>query len=579
VLRVAVLAVVSLAGSGHFGELRVTHSALVKAQRVAPPPFPAGPARNIGDVVFLSARVGFLVSSTGQFDHEPARIQRSRDGGRTWHDVWRVRRGGLSWITFADTRHGFAGGNGFILRTSDGGTTWKRSPMKVPKSVQRFWLLEPHFVTPELGLAVTDPSSFGGPVFLRTTDGGVHWKNVRVLRWVRDVDFVNRQTGFALARRLYRTDDGGASWHAIGAPNVPYLAAADFLDAKKGFVAGGYEAMTERGPSQVVFATRDGGRTWQRRFLNACHGFSRCGDNPFARLRFIDNRHGWATTGLCKCCPSGPCVGAIYVTRDGGYSWRRRGTETQLTTVGARFAWARPGCDLECDLLWHTTNGGRSWRPIARPARINYSGVAARGSAVGLTSYDNVGFVSPDGGRTWRLGNLPAPPVRAELRARYYVDEACGGSVPFVEAARSIHLTSDDGRTWKALRPPFAAVSVALAPQLLAAVGVRDCTAVLAISRSGGRSWTISEIPRACEPAVAGGAEIWLWCERLLLHSSDGGRTWSRLRAPAVVLSVAPLGAGRAWIVAGDVGAGRLWRTEDGGKTWKEAWPGVPTRG
>jgi len=59
VLRVAVLAVVSVVASGHFGELRVTHAGSVKLQRGAPSAFPAGPGPNIGDVEFLSARVGF----------------------------------------------------------------------------------------------------------------------------------------------------------------------------------------------------------------------------------------------------------------------------------------------------------------------------------------------------------------------------------------------------------------------------------------------------------------------------------------------------------------------------------------
>jgi photosystem II stability/assembly factor-like uncharacterized protein len=331
----------------------------------------ARPPTNIDDVEFLNARVGFLTASTGQFDHEPARIQRTTDGGRTWHDVWARPRTHLGWIAFADARHGFVGGDGFILRTRDGGRTWTRARMVLPRRLkgQRLFLLrlDPTFVTLTIGFAVTDPASWSGPVFLRTSDGGVHWSHVRGTRDVYDVDFVSRRLGFAIGTSLYRTTDGGASWHKLHRPRAPFpLAAVDFVDARHGFVAGGWPAVTERRPSQVIFATSDGGRTWTRRFVNPHRGFSKQGGNPFARLRFVDGRRGWATTGLCKCCPSGPCAGDVLVTGDGGYTWRRHGTEMQISTIGARYAWALQPCDFECHVVLTTTDAGRTWRPLWR---------------------------------------------------------------------------------------------------------------------------------------------------------------------------------------------------------------------
>jgi photosystem II stability/assembly factor-like uncharacterized protein len=274
----------------------------------------------------------------------------------------------LQWIAFADRRHGFVGAGRFILRTSDGGSSWRRSPMSVPKRVQQWWRLEPHFVTPTIGFAVTDPASFGGRSFLRTVDGGLHWKPMAGLQTVADVDFVSRSTGFALGTKLYRTDDGGATWRTLALPRVPYdMAAVDFLDERRGFVAGGFVAMAEQPPAQALFVTNDGGRTWQRRFVNPHRGFSPRGGDPFARLHFLDARRGWATTGLCKCCPSGPCAGVIYVTRDGGRKWMRRGRERQLTILGAAEAWALEPCDIDCDAILHTTDAGRSWRRFTGP--------------------------------------------------------------------------------------------------------------------------------------------------------------------------------------------------------------------
>ena len=585
--RGAVLAVALWAACGcghakvtHFGDLRVTERGTVKLHASRPPAFPNGPARNIVDVQFVTPSLGFLTSSKGQFDHEPGRIQRTTDGGRTWHDVWTSQGARLDWIAFADRRHGFVGGDRFILRTADGGSTWGRSPMSAPRDGGPPLQLEPTFLTPSVGFAVTDPASFAGPVFIRTTDGGKHWRRVRGLR-VGNVDFVSSRIGFALGRRLYRTDDGGATWHPIGMPRVPYsLVAVDFLDARRGFLGGGYAAVLEKGPSQVVFATKDGGRTWQRRYVNPHHGFSAHGGDPFARLHFVDARRGWATTGLCKCCPSGPCVGTIYVTRDGGYTWRRGEAEVQLTTIGADGAWAVPRCDLGCDVLWRTTDAGRTWRPIARPDRINLSSVVLRRGGIGLRSYDGANFVSRDGGRTWRLGAIPPAQLRASIGERFYPDETCGPGTPFVEAGRTLRIISD-GTTVEVANLPVAPASVALASDLVAVVGLRNCHAALALSRKG--VWSVSRIPRACQPSVGAGGAIWLACDKLLLHSSDAGRTWSRLRAVLPIAAIAPAGRQSSWIVAGNsapVGdRNRLWHTDDGGKTWTEVWPRLPTRG
>lgn len=585
------LVLLGLAASGcghqkveHFGELRVTKTGSVRFDRTPAPSFPHGPARNIADIVFLTPALGFLTSSKGQFDHEPGRIQRTTDGGRTWHDVWTGRNTHLSWIAFADRRHGFVGGERFILRTTDGGATWRRSPMSMPKRVERFTFLEPRFLTASRGFAVTDPSSFGGAPFLRTTDGGLRWRPIRGLQGVGDIDFVSARSGFALGTKLYRTDDAGVTWRGLDLPHVPYsLAAVDFLDTRHGFVAGGYVAMAEQPPAQAVFATSDGGHTWERRYANPHRGFSAQGGDPFARLRFVDARRGWATTGLCKCCPSGPCAGAIYVTKDGGYSWRRRGEEVQLTTVGARDAWAIPGCDIDCDVLWRTTDAGDNWRPIARPDRINLSAVEIRRGLLALSSYDNADFASADGGRTWRLRTVGPRRVRAKIGKLFYADETCGPTTPFVQAGRTLRVTYNGGRTWNAVNPPIAPASVAVAPNMLVVVGLENCAIVLAVSHDGGQLWSTARIPRACDPSVARGGDVWLACGRFFLHSEDAAHTWSGLRASMPIASIAPVRDGNAWIVAGNGGSidgkNRLWHTTDGGKTWTEAWPALPTRG
>jgi hypothetical protein len=45
----------------------------------------------------------------------------------------------------------------------------------------------------------------------------------------------------------------------------------------------------------------------------------------------------------------------------------RRGRERQLTILGAAEAWALEPCDIDCDVILHTTDSGRSWRRFTGP--------------------------------------------------------------------------------------------------------------------------------------------------------------------------------------------------------------------
>ena len=212
-----------------------------------PPPVSYGPVPPLAGVRFVSRRVGFLTAFAGQFGGD-GRIERTADGGNTWRTVWVRPHWRVGWITFAG-RLGFAGaldrrGRPFLLRSSDRGLHW--SATRLPNDIDGWPSLDVHYLDARRVYAVTDPSSFGPLVFLRSDDGGVTWRHAAP-RHAQDAQFLTPKLGFAADGAIWRTDDGGTTWRKVLAR--PYgLDAVQFLDARHGFAAGGYPAVMERAP-------------------------------------------------------------------------------------------------------------------------------------------------------------------------------------------------------------------------------------------------------------------------------------------------------------------------------------------
>ena len=604
-----------------------------------PPPRTNGPAISPTDVVMLSPRIAFLTTGSA-YGTAAGRIQRTLDGGDTWTTVWSRRRAGLEHIAFADRRHGLAigwiGERPIAVRTHDGGATWRLERPRLPRGGAHALLgLEPTLVDADFGYAVADPAAFmfGSP--RQTTDGGRTWRRARL---PDDVDFVGRSLAYGVGRfrrdgcsGIWKTTDGGRRWRLLRCSAVP-LYSVDFVDAERGFVGGGHALVEEHGPSQLVLRTTDGGKTWRRIYIDRLGGF-RHGVSPPVKLLFTDAMHGWARTGACKCCPSGSCAGEVMTTADGGRTWRRNGWAVRLAAGGARTALRIPRCDDECGVLWRTRDGARTWQPLAGAGGLNLSRVLAMHPGLYLETFDDAQFVSQDGGRTWQflaaLSGREEPTWQSPVAVRpglvaigtrvargvgvaisrdagrtfhtgrlgrgemdvfgvafadsehgvattgtYDYSGRCAGG----DGATAIHATQDGGRSWRRQpRPPIVIADVGYAPGLLAATGrLQDCKQLLALSRDAGRTWKSKPLTGTCAVSVAPGDAIWLQCGAILRVSADGGESWREFRIRPETRSLSAVDEKEAWLVTG-AGRGSLWHTSDGGASWQQVWPSLPT--
>ena len=150
------------------------------------------------------------------------------------------------------------------------------------------------------------------------------------------VFFLDRTHGWAgtLATRrsmkgndlsVFRTADAGATWKAArlrASPGAALVESVDFVDARHGFLLARDEGSTNFSAGEL-FRSADGGSTWAK--LEAPSGGS---------LRFVSPSRGFIVGGADN--------GHLFMTNDGGRSWREQSVVLPRSYTGGFAAYAAP---------------------------------------------------------------------------------------------------------------------------------------------------------------------------------------------------------------------------------------------
>ncbi|HEV8140855.1 MAG TPA: hypothetical protein VGP81_13860 [Pyrinomonadaceae bacterium] len=191
------------------------------------------------------------------------------------------------------------------------------------------WTLQTSGVTARLrGVsAVSDRvawASGSGSTVLRTEDGGASWKKLTVTSDTldfRDVDAIDEKTAFVLsigngnATRIYKTTDGGATWALQFRNEDPkrFLDAMSFWDADHGIVIG--DSIDGRFD---ILMTKNGGESWMRvppdilpPALENEGAFAASGTN----IAVYGKKYAWIGLGSAT-------RARVLHTRDGGLHWK-----------------------------------------------------------------------------------------------------------------------------------------------------------------------------------------------------------------------------------------------------------------
>lgn len=303
-------------------------------------------------------------------------ILATNDGGKRWRTQYRGQET-FTQIQAVTPAVAFVLGQGSLLGTSDGGRNWTAlaEPSKPLHQID--------FVTPKVGFGLAGPPGSYNLFMVRTLDGGQTWRAIDQGVPTSSICFASARRGWAIGENgMVETDDGGATWRkcssvlpegaeddAIG-EQIVGCAAPETVYVE--FVAGA--AMSQQPYS--LYRSSDGGNTWQPVMATLRGPVGPAPGNPQGVPRapgakpgpiVVVNRRAVVAAGLCPACGWGTT--AIGWTEDAGRTWHNStdNLATGIENVAISFPTIQTGwlvCSPqrgETEILI-THNAGRTWR-------------------------------------------------------------------------------------------------------------------------------------------------------------------------------------------------------------------------
>jgi photosystem II stability/assembly factor-like uncharacterized protein len=317
---------------------------------------------------------------------------------------------------------------------------------------------------------------------LRTTDGGLHWRDVTppapAGSGTQGVGAFPRSAGDAWVVRdlveggpgasqsvVSHTTDGGHTWRSITLP-VFNVAQITSVDAEHGWMLADLDT-ADGEQAADIFRTADGGQTWAKVSSAADRPGALPLDGQKFGLAFRDATTGWSVQG--DSLDSAPRLHGLFQTRDGGATWQ----PVPALALPAALAHA-PALD----------EFGRL--PTFFSPLVGVLPVEVVSQATGDVA-DTVLYVTRDGGVTWS----PTAPVQVSADVMSLLDSSTWWIVPDDDSRTRLFATSDGGQHWASRTPgtPFAGVSVLSFAS--GALGWAIGSAGLLRTSDGGRTWTV----------------------------------------------------------------------------------------
>jgi photosystem II stability/assembly factor-like uncharacterized protein len=322
--------------------------------------------------------------------------------------------GTVTAVRLADPLTGWAGGDGWLAGTTDGGKHWNVQ-LQHPYLVQQIFALNA-----KKAWTTLDIGDKRGLKLIQTLDGGKHWKDAGTVPNYSFFHFVSDTEAYS---GNAKTTDGGKTWTKLQVP-AAIVGDAYFHDRNNGW------AVTAGNGKFVIQKTTDGGKSWRAVFTRKTQVIP-----GTAMIRSTGARDAWVEligdSGMTQTSYS------LFHTADGGKSWqpvladsgagsgpapgfsmdekkvpRNTGNSPgMLYVVNPSIAFMGGQCEA-CDnpnTIGKTTNGGKSWINL-KPLYPGYGPqqiAAADANHVWWINTDHEQpsrmYVTSDGGQHWTL--------------------------------------------------------------------------------------------------------------------------------------------------------------------------------
>lgn len=537
-------------------------------REVLAPTYPGGTV--FYDGVMVSKNVGYIVGSGGI-------ILKTVDGGLSWSVLnSRVTRTLYS-VYFIDERRGFVGGTSrTLLRTTNGGDSWdSTSVTAIPDAAGVIYGI--YFADTSNGWLVASTSARGW--ILRTTDGGRTWRvDTTISKQLYAMDFVRPGRGIVVGRdagTIWYTKDG-VTWRNAPAPDLslfPYtrtdIRSVFMIDTNVAYAVGWGTFAAGLQPS-IILRTTNGGETWTQ-VVQAEQ--NRTYDNLYY-VWFKDSLNGIAVGGGVK-------GGVVVRTNDGGRTWVPLSSGIGATlyfVVGTGDTIIVGGSG---GLVARSTDFGSSIRLVSRiPSATIYSVQAVNRRNIYASGYDGIFLRTVDGGSTWEASYVSVGTSAPNVNSIYFLNENVGYAAC---SYRLLAKTVDGGRTWRSLISDTLATTAHLYDVYFIdenrgfAVGqLATNNDVVYMTTDGGRTWTVrSNIKGNAWRAVRFSTPqrgVIVGTRLKALYTVNGGVTWDSSAFRGVPASLASQDL-RSVVFLNDtvavaVGNKIILRTTDGGASW-----------
>ncbi len=483
-------------------------------------------------------------------------IFRSTDGGKTWQKVlyvdentggddvvidpsnpqivyatlWRARQG--PW----EDNNAYGGAGGGIFKSTDGGTTWQRLTGGLPE----------HLVQAYVAIAASDPDRLYATVAMTATSG--------------------YQSGRGLG--IYRSDDAGAHW---------YRATTDPRPAER--IGGGdlpVPAVDPKNPdvvystSIVTWRSTDGGKTWTGiRGAPGGDDYQNIWINPVNPdiILLVGDQGALVTVNGGKTWSSWynqPTAQLYHVITDNQFPYRVYGGQQESGSVGI----SSRGNDGEITF--------RNWHPVGV---IEYGYVAPDPLHPNIVYGAGRNEVSKFNWVTGQVQNVSPIPVNSRKYRADRTEPIVFSPVdPHVlyYAANVLFKTTDGGQSWQAISPDLTRPDPGI-PASLGTLAVKSAYA----HKVRGAIYAVAPSFKDVNTIWAGTDDGWVWV------THDGGKHWTNVTPPGIIpwMKVAQISASHfddetAYVSFSgfriDDMHPVIYRTHDGGKTWKLIVNGLP---